>query len=79
MNILFKNGKYVISDQHDQVVAIGHEDYGLYKLDVNNIILDSSYSITQSLLKMQLWHQCLGHLNLDNLKMMVNKNMVLGF
>lgn len=78
MSILFKNRKCVISDKHDQVVAISHEGHGLYRLHANNITFDSTYSVTPSSIKMQLWHHCLGHLSLDNIKLMVNKNMVHG-
>lgn len=81
MSVLFKNGKCIISDKNDQIVAVAYEDQGLYKLDANNITLDSAYSgsmVTISLSKMQLWHQRLGHLSLDNLKQMMNKNMVYG-
>lgn len=78
MSILFKGEKCTITDRYDQVVAIGPEDHGLYKLDVSNITFNPTpgYSITQSLTKEQLWHNRLGHLSLDNIKMMFSKNMV---
>lgn len=48
MNILFKGGKCTISDKYDQVLAIGHKDHGLYKLDASNITLGTTltYSAT---------------------------------
>lgn len=78
MSILFKGRKCTIGDKNNQVVAIVHEDHGLYKLGSSNVTLDTApeYSVTQPMTKEQLWHNRLGRLSLNNIKMIFNKNML---
>lgn len=79
MSVLFKGGKCTISNMNDQVVAIGYENHGLYKLDALSITLHTSPAyVSQSLTKEQLWHNRLGHLNPKNIKIMFSKSIMFG-
>lgn len=58
------------------MVAVGHEEHDFYKLDTT---LGATYAlVSQSISKDQLWHERLGHLNLESIKLMLRKNMVYG-
>ena len=73
----FFENSVTIVDKNQKLVAIGNKEFKLYFLDyVRNVQPSDNISSTASLF--ETWHRRFCHLGADNLKLLINNNLVRG-
>ena len=76
--VIFDDGHYVIQDKKfgQKIVKIGMTQNRMFPLEVSSI--EKKVYVTKGISDSDLWHLCYGILHLKGLKLLNQKDMVLG-